>query len=428
MNLPLQQRSAEIKIPSSQDIWRYKEEGLIDFSLYQEIAQASLLDLAGDQKTAKRLYRRALKKAEKKEAFQLVSFFADKLGYYALKEGNKVRYTAYRQQKIHYDHLQDQYGKAFDLHREVQFLINADYTPIIAERQHIESVLKRIKALFGQTNIIKIHHLYSKVASQYCLAVGDYKYLTTVALATNRMLSLTATPNDRAYFCQHSFYLQTTACLYQRQVEKGLSLCKKYMKTYRSRQENHFALMHNYFLLAMYGKNYLLARTVSDKVAHQKAFIYTSAPLKERWWLCNAYLALYTKTSLRAREVQQQASVASIKDEQTYQVHLLIVTSLLFLKEQNWEKATFYINKLVKYAHRKLKEVYHQRTKHFITILDTLIKADFNYEQAAQSSQESIKQLKTVPMQILQEIVPYDHLVEKVFEWYEKICRYSEED
>ncbi|MEM9982316.1 MAG: hypothetical protein AAF734_07455, partial [Bacteroidota bacterium] len=363
-----------------------------------------------------------------KEAFQLASFFADKLGYYALKEENKMRYKAYRQQKIHYDHLQDYYRKAFDLHREVQFLTNTDYTPIIAERQYIESVLKRIKALFGQTNIIKIHHLFSKVASQYCLAVGDYKYLITVALATNRMLSLIATPSDRAYFCQHSFYLQTTACLYQRQIEKGLSLCRKYVKTYRSRQENHFALMHNYFLLAMYDRNYFLASTISDKVVHQKAFIYASVTLKERWWLCNTYLALYTKTSLRAREIQQQASVVSIKDEQTYQVHLLIVTSLLFLKEQNWEKATLYINKLVKYARRQLKEVYHQRTKLFITLLDVLIKADFNYKQAAQRSQESIEQLKTVPMQVIQEIVPYDHLVEKVFEWYEKICKYSKED
>lgn len=218
------------------------------------------------------------------------------------------------------------------------------------------------------------------------------------------------------------------AHLRARKLEQGLLYAEEYLKDFNERYINWFAYMENYFLLAIHSRKYKLAHLLISKVYDNSAYTKISNVAKERWGLYNAYLQLYY-----TREVPVNAgtnffditfSPEYSKDKQGFNVAILILQFILFLKKDNRELLLYKIESLKKYIETHLKDTFSLRSKTFLKLLILVVTEDFDAAACkARGSKLYTKLIETPPpgdafAEI--EIVPYEHLWELIISILEK--------
>src|SRR5690606_37226541 len=228
--------------------------------------------------------------------------------------------------------------------------------------------------------------------------------------------------NAKRFDDRYNKYINVYAHLRDKQFAKGLSFAAKAVDSFNRSSNNWFAFMENYFLLAMHAGNYSAAATLIEDVYNNPFLQKITRAAQERWQLYRAYLYAMRPNAEMKRPFRYQNFVATVpeysKDKQGFNVAILILQFLHYLKAREAEALLYRIESLKKYSGRHLKDAFSMRSQYFFKLLGLVVKEDMDPTRVRRKGRALADKLADTPApgdayaEI--EIVPYEALWEEI--------------
>jgi hypothetical protein len=214
--------------------------------------------------------------------------------------------------------------------------------------------------------------------------------------------------------------MQVYAYLRVKEFEIGLQFAEKYLPTFQPSTLHWFAYMENYLLMAVHAQQYDLALQLMKQVDNNPAFRKITKRSKEKWTLYRAYLYFVNPSEELLHQFDYQRFVQAVpeysKDKQGFNVAILILQFLHFLRTGQIDALLYRIECLRKYALLHLRESASTRSKAFFKLLETVVKEDFHPARCRQKGNYLFTKLQTTlpPGDAFAEIeiIPYEQLWE----------------
>jgi hypothetical protein len=214
------------------------------------------------------------------------------------------------------------------------------------------------------------------------------------------------------------------AYLRSKEYEKGLLLAGDYIQAFDQSSNNWFAFMENYFLLALHAMNYKLALQLIQQTDKNPFFSKISRMAKERWVLYRSYLYFVYPSEILYTEFSYQTLITSVpeysKDKQGFNVAILVLQYLYFLKKRDFESLLHRIEAMRKYAGTHLKDNFSDRAKAFFKLLIIPVKEDYKPMYCRKKGKYLYEKLQVIspPGEAYAEIeiIPYEHIWEMILD------------
>lgn len=337
---------------------------------------------------------------------------------------------------------------------ETEAILTIKLNQKVYERKSV-SLFQFIKTLFNKSikarkvylpnlpnDIDKLHRFWKaagtfdsfnsfyKVSILYYESIGEFSKIADLTVMSERLVN-EGEVNIRRFDSNFNKFILVYAHLLARKLEEGMLYAEEYLKNFNERLLNWFAYMENYFLLAIHSRRYKLAHHLISKVFHNGSYARTSNAAKERWGLYSAYLQLYYTESIPVKPgtgfFDATFSPEYSKDKQGYNVAILILQFIIFLKKGDKELLLYKIESLKKYIDTHLKDAFSLRSKTFLKLLILTVTEDFNAEICKTNGEKLYQKLVQTPppgdayAEI--EIIPYEHLWELILSILENKVR-----
>ncbi|WP_026462121.1 hypothetical protein [Adhaeribacter aquaticus] len=390
---------------------RYEQECLT--LLYQ----AKTLINEGEYKTSHKLLLSALKIATEAEFTHLIiNSFEYLLLIYSATTSIKEFYAAKESLKIHRE-LANLEQEAQDLYLTSRLEVNKS---VSAKKNHLPKLkvaLNRIEELWHKTNSINIFNQYYTLSIIYQELIGDFASILKLTNASEELLQQSKI-NVKRFDDRFNKYMNVFAYLRVKEYTKGLAAAENYLSAFDRTTNNWFAFMENYYLMAMHAGKFDLAAKLYADVQRNGLFKKISRNAQERWALYGAYLYFVNPSEQVLKQSNYFKLISAVpeysKDKQGFNVAILILQYMYYLKSQDTDALLYRIESLKKYAGRHLTHQLSQRNLLFFKLLTLLVKEDLNYAGARRKGAGLLQKLKETPIpgdayaEI--EIIPYEDL------------------
>ena len=223
---------------------------------------------------------------------------------------------------------------------------------------------------------------------------------------------------------RYNKYISVYARLRTKDFDNGIALAEEYIKAFDPSSNNWFAFMENYLLLAIHAKKYNLALQLFSAVDQNPSFTKLSRMAKERWALYRSYLYFVNPSESLMTNFKYQTFIASVpeysKDKQGFNVAILILQFLHYLRNKDTDGLLHRIEGLRKYAGTHLKDNFSDRSKTFFRLLMLTVKEDFQASQCRRKGKYLYEKLQVIspPGDAYAEIeiIPYEHIWELILD------------
>jgi len=287
----------------------------------------------------------------------------------------------------------------------------------------VPSVLTRLKEIWDSTSTYTSFDALYKTSILYYELIGDFTEIEVITDEAQHLLKKGSVNNlrfDTGYNAHMLIYAQLRTKKYQ----KGLTYADKFSNQFDPQTLNWFSYMENYFLLALQSKNYELASVLLHRVTNNTNFNSNLKDSKERWELYKAYLIFVEPSSYTLENFNYQKFMNSFteysKDKQGFNVAILILQFMYFLKKGDTEALLYRIESLKKYILTHLNNTFSLRSKLFLKLLMLTVTESYNADFCRHKGAKHYQKLISTPTpgdayaEI--EIVPYEHLWELILE------------
>lgn len=292
--------------------------------------------------------------------------------------------------------------------------------PVEARNKYLprlRELLPRLKELWEIHHSPNVFNFYYKLNIWYHELVGNFQEIIRITSESDKLLQ-SKTIHPLRFDDRYNKYIQVYAYFRVKDYEKGLLLAQKYLTAIHPATNNWFAYLENYVLLAVHAQRYELAVELVSQVYANPAFEKITKRLKEKWTLYRAYLYFMHPSEALLQHFDYQRFIQAVpeysKDKKGFNVAILILQFLHYLKNDQADALFYRIECLRKYALLHLKEQGSARSKAFFKLLEIVVKEDFQASQCRQKSYYLYSRLQTsLPAgdafaEI--EIIPYEQL------------------
>jgi len=292
--------------------------------------------------------------------------------------------------------------------------------PVDARKKYLPQLLQtlpRFRELWKLYHSPNVFNFYYKLNIWYHELIGDFKEIIRITSESEQLLKDHVIHPIRFEGLFNKF-MQVYAYLRVKDFEKGLNLAAKYLPSFHPATNNWFAYMENYVLLAIHAQRYEQAVELMKQVDANPAFRKITKRSKEKWTLYRAYLYFMQPSEELLHHFDYQQFIQAVpeysKDKQGFNVAILILQFLHFLKTMQTDALLYRIESLRKYAQLHLKENASARSKAFFKLLEMVVKEDYHAARCRQKSRYLHTRLQTTlpPGDAFAEIeiIPYEHL------------------
>ncbi|PJJ54836.1 hypothetical protein [Hymenobacter chitinivorans] len=246
---------------------------------------------------------------------------------------------------------------------------------------------------------------------------GNYEEIIKITTATEKLWAK-GKINRRRFDSRFNNYMTAYAYLHNKQASIGLRLSEGYLKDFHPSSGNWFFFMENYVLLALHAGQYSQAQQLLEMAHKNPYFRKQRAAARQRWDLYKAYIYFLQpeNSPLTLRHFNQfvQTVPDYSRDKQGYNVAILILQYLNFLRRQDVENLLARLESLRKYEQRHLRESATLRSQLFFRLLVLTVKENFDPEACEKKGQPLLHRLHEAPQpgeayaEI--EIIPYEAL------------------
>jgi hypothetical protein len=315
--------------------------------------------------------------------------------------------------RIHINYEQEAEGLYYRSWLELNRPVNARKIYL----QEMPDVLTRLESLWEEHRLLSVFNFYYRLKIWYYELIGDFENIILITNESEELLKQQIIHPLR-FDNRYNKYIQVYAYLRVKNFAQGLILAEAYLPSIHPATTNWFAYMENYVLLAVHAQQYDRAIELIKQVDANPAFKKITKLAKEKWTLYRVYLYFVRPSEDLLPHFDYQKFVQSVpeysKDKQGFNVAILILQFLHYLKTRQTDALLYRIECLRKYALLHLKEQGSVRSKAFFKLLEMVVKEDYHPAQCRQKSRYLYSRLQTSlpPGDAFAEIeiIPYEHL------------------
>lgn len=325
---------------------------------------------------------------------------------------------------------ENEYQKIINRDREAVGLYQNTKVHLKSSIKHRKEYLDELPQIINRLRIIwesnKSFESYSALFKTSILnyeLIGDFGEIIKITEEANKYVQ-SGQLNALRFDISYNAFILVYAHLRNKSFERGLEYAEKYIIHFDSSTINWFSYMENYFLLAIHAKQYELASILLNKVQENSQFKQIPINSRERWQLNQAYLNFFKPALYQQESFNYQKFINSFtsysKDKQGFNVAILILQFIYFLKKNDSEALLYRIESLKKYSSTHLKDANSLRSKLFLKLLMLTVTEDFDSNASRLKGEKTYQKLSETPTpgdayaEI--EIIPYEHLWEMVLE------------
>lgn len=385
--------------------------------------QAKILNGEGEYKLAEKLFRKALKTAQDAELTQYAVICARLLHNQYAEMRKPAEYKAIgkqlailQQQLLLEDEAESIFTdiKMFSIHkvRWRKFIL----TQLPVYESQLEKLHDQVKS-YNTFNF-----LYRTRLSKEELT-GNYEAIIKLTAETEQAWQK-GKVNVKRFDKRFNNYMSVYAHLRSRKAAEGLALAEDYFKDFHHSSGNWFYFLETYFMLAVHARQYVQAYELLQQAHKNPYFQKQRAAAQQRWELYEAYLQFIRpeQSPLKMRHFAQfvQTVPDYSRDKQGYNVAILILQFLYFLRRHDIEGLLARLEGLRKYEQRHLRDPATLRSQLFFRMLLLTVKENFEPEVCERKAQPLLERLRAAPQpgeafgEI--EIIPYEDLWELTLE------------
>ncbi|WP_146153601.1 hypothetical protein [Adhaeribacter arboris] len=389
---------------------RYEQQSLT--LLYQ----ARTLMNEGENITSAGLLRSALDLAQEAEFTSIIiDCYQLLLENYSLSSSSKDFYKI-KNILAKYRSLATLEHDAADLYYTSRLELNKSVSAKNKYLEKLKDVVQKLEELWKKTYSANIFDYYYKLSISLHELTGNFaEILKTTALSEDLLQK--GKINKKRFDDRYNKFINVYAYLRVKEYEKGLQAAASFVQVFNRSTNNWFAFMENYFLLAMHAGEYGQASKLYAEVTRNTFFKKISRSAQERWSLYGTYLYFVNPSDELLKQSNYRRLMSQVpeysKDKQGFNVAILILQYMYFVRAQDIDALGYRIESLKKYADRHLSHL-SKRNLLFFKMLVLLVKEDLDYTQAKKKAERLLQLLKTTPVpgdayaEI--EIIPYEHL------------------
>jgi hypothetical protein len=390
---------------------RYEQQCL---SLYYQV---STLFGEGEYYNAERLARKALRLAETMEFTQYAVMFGQLLRsmYADMQQPAKFRRNN-QKLKINQQRLaiEEEAAKIFwELKSTLAYTVRSRRTIL----EKIDAHIKQLEELHKTAKTFNTFIFLYRTQLMLEELVGNYEEIIRLTTITAKKLEQ-GKINRKRFDKQFNNYMSVYAHLRSRQAKEGLKLAEEYEKEFHYASNNWLYFLETYMLLALHAGQYGQAQELLHKARKSVYFAKQRHAAQERWDLYEVYLQFVRPEAspLRVRNFNLfiQTVPTHSRDKQGYNIAVLILQFLHYLKQRDIEGLLTRLEGLRKYQQRHLRGAGTLRSQLLFRMLALTVKCNFDPAQSEQQAAPLLEQLQAAPppgeafSEI--EILPYEDL------------------
>lgn len=383
--------------------------------------QARMLVNLGELKTSERLLNKVLKIATEAEFTYIIISCLESLLFVYTQTGRHYLFYKHKEVLLHFRTIATYEQEAEDYYNTTKLELNKS---VQARKEYLPKlvpILERLKKLWQQSHSFNSFEFYYKLNIFYQELTGDYKEIIKITYESEYLFKEQRI-NQIRFDHRYNKYINVYACLRNKDFENGLQLAKAYIQAFDPSSNNWFAFMENYFLLAMHAKKYDVALQLYMEVDQNPFFSKITRMAKERWSLYRSYLYFVKPAEELITHFKYQTFIASVpeysKDKQGFNVAILILQFLHYLRKRDTDGLLHRIEGLRKYAGAHLKDNFSDRTRVIFKLLMLVVKEDFQVSQCRKKGKYLYEKLQVIspPGDAYAEIeiIPYEHIWEMI--------------
>jgi hypothetical protein len=285
--------------------------------------------------------------------------------------------------------------------------------------KYLPEMVEQVEKAYKRTKSFNIYDTWLKLQLMQQELPGNFEEIIRITTNAERAFAQ-GKLNRKRFDSRFTKYYSLYAHLRARRLDEGLELAEEYLKAFSRSTSNWFSMLENYFLLAMHSGRYVLAGDILRR-AQQNPFIAKLArPAEQRWELMRAYLYFVRPEEAGLRSLHFAQLVQSIpdhsRDKRGYNVAILILQFLHYLRQNNVEALLARLESLRKYEKMHLRDASTVRSRMFFKLLQLTVKENFDEHTCRVKGAALHERLQLTPppgeafAEI--EIIPYEALWE----------------
>jgi hypothetical protein len=383
--------------------------------------QARILIKESERKIAEKLLRSALKLAEEAEFTAHTITAIDLLRGIYTQNGDTLQFRNVSKQLTQYRLLLQKEQEAEDLYYMAKLEINRSVSAKKTFMPQLEKTVAHLKVLWEEYHSFNLFEIYYKTNIWHQELTNNFGQIIEITSETEKLLAR-GEINVMRFDDRYNKFIKVYAYFRVRRFEEGLEFAEANSEAFLRSSTNWFAFMENYYLLAMHAARYETATRIISEVYNNPAYQKINKSAQERWELYRSYLYFISPSPILLRQFNYQAFIAALpeysKDKEGFNVAILILQFLHYLKMKDTEGLLYRIESLKKYSGRHFKDQFSSRSQLFFKLLALVVKEELHPERCRRKGRALADKLAAMPVpgdayaEI--EIIPYEHLWEEV--------------
>lgn len=392
---------------------RYEHQVL---NLYYQI---STLYAEGELGAAEPLARKALRLAQAHEMTHYAVLCAQLLrGIYADLQ-LPARYRSNKLLLVKLQQKLDLEEEAAQIYWDIKATVSHTVQTRHSMLEKIGMMVKELEVLHRKANtfLTFLYHYRTRLVQEEL--VGNYAAIIQITATTARHLEQ-GKINGKRFDKRYNDYMSVYAHFRSRQAVEGLKLAEEYAKDFHYSSVNWLYYLEIYLLLSIHAGQYGQAQELLQTARSNVHFPKQRSVAQQRWDLYEIYLQFLRPEASPVRVRNFALFIQTVpehsRDKQGYNVAVLILQFLYYLRKRDLEGLLVRLEGLRKYQQRHLREAGAIRSQLFFQMLAITVKSDFDLARSRERVAPLLKRLQAAPppgeafSEI--EIVPYEDLWE----------------
>ena len=358
--------------------------------------QAKVLMMVGQWKMARSLISKALSLAEKNE-FTAHSISALEDLILIFSEASHPHLFEETVEKLREARIL--YAKESSAREQFYFMKMMILKSVNSRKKNLgnaQNYLRTLEKLWDETGSYNVFEFLFELSLIIRGLTGSFSEIITMLEEVERKRQyrnhrLNQNRFNRVYVVKHLAF----AYLRQWELEKGLSYAASCKGLFKPATPEWFDFHESYFLLALRNKAYQLANDIIRDVTINKSFADIPDRIKNRWDIYYIYLRLAESAGI-PRDIKGfyiPMEIPENKEDEGYNVALLIWQLVYFLSEGNFDKVRKRRDAIKGYMANHFKETFSYRTRTFYKLLNILVEQNFQQDKIQQKSRYLLSKL-----------------------------------
>jgi hypothetical protein len=379
--------------------------------------QVSILYSEGELKAAESLSRKGQRLAQTQEMTQYVVLFGQLLRSIYADIRMPSRYQANKLLLEKSKKTLEVEEEAAQLYWDVKGTVAYNVRTRRSILDKIDSIVQKLAEFHRAVGTFITFHYHYRVQLIQQELLGNYQEVIRITGTTARLLEQ-GKINNRRFDRRFNAYMSVYAHFRSRNIAAGLRLAEVYAKEFHHSSVNWLYYLEIYLLLAIHAGQYGQALELLNTARKNVHFDKQQTVAQQRWDLYMAYLQFIRPELSPIRMRNFTTFVQTVpdhgRDKQGYNVAVLILQFLHFLRQRDIENILTRLESLRKYQQRHLRETGNLRSQLFFRLLAIAVKEEFDPVTSRKKGETVLKKLQASPppgeafAEI--EIVPYEEL------------------